>query len=316
MKQEFNLVTSGLVAYVDESSTDLLINLQAASSLAQHADIMSGVKGTVDMHFIDTTVTLQGDSCSYNASDATTLTKKPITVGAVAVMENICVKLLNGFWTQVLVKAGANNEDVIPQEIASKWMEIKLNKLKTIINKADWFGDTGSGTANLNKYNGLLKQIDADITVKHGNTGSVTVVDLTNVLAVMQAMYLVIPEDMRADNPDGENLEWFLPQAIYDLYIIAARNANLYHWNVQEGFATYHGTNITLVPQSGLGGSQRMIITPKGNIVIAMDGDSDEDVIDVWYSKDLQINLSKIAFKRGISYKFGESIVEFTPAAS
>lgn len=316
MKYDFNLDTSGLIPYIDETSKELLINLQAASSLAASATIESGVKGTKDMHFIDTTVTLQGDACSYNAADSTALTKKPITVGAVAVMENICPKLLNGFWTQMLVKAGANNEDVIPQEIASKWMEIKLNKLKAIINKADWFGDTDSGTANLNKYNGLLKEIDADGTVIDGNTGGATEITLANVLAVMQAMYLAMPEDMRADNPDGSNLEWFLPQSVYDMYIIAARNANLYHWDVKEGFATYHGTNITLIPQSGLAGSERMVITPKGNIVIAMDGDSDEDTIDVWYSKDLQINLSKIAFKRGISYQFGSKIVEFTPAAS
>jgi hypothetical protein len=43
-----------------------------------------------------------------------------------------------------------------------------------------------------------------------------------------------------------------------------------------------------------------------------MDGDSDEDNLDIWYSKDDRVNKMNITFKRGVQYAFGSEIVEFT----
>lgn len=306
----FNVNTSGLTAYVEENDTRLLYQLQAEGDLAQYAEIQDGVKYKQRLHFGTTTATFQADACSYNASDTTTLTEKTITVGAIAIMEDICVKSLNGYWAQQIVAAGAKGEEVIPSEIAQAWMEKKLNLVKRQINIADWQGDTGSGTANLNKYDGLIKEIFNDGSVVDGNTSdAATATTVSNILDRMQEMYLAIPEDLRAGSPDGSGLVWFMPQAYYDMYIIAGRNANLFHHNIAEGFGTYHGTNIELVPQPGLASQNKMVITTRDNIVIGRD--SSEEELDVWYSKDDRINHSLIAFKRGITYKFSSYIVKW-----
>jgi hypothetical protein len=127
----------------------------------------------------------------------------------------------------------------------------------------------------------------------------------------MQEMYLAVPEDLKAGAPDGESLVWFLPQSVYDFYIIAGRNANLFHWDIKEGFMNYHGTNIELVPQSGLAGTDKMVITTKNNIVVGCDLESDESTLELWYSKDDRINHSLLAFKRGITYKYSDYIVKW-----
>jgi len=311
-KYNFNVNTAGLTAYVDENDTRLLYQLQMESDLAPYSEVQDGVKGTQRLHFGTTTVTFQTDACSYNASDSTVLTEKDITVGAIAIMEDICVKSLNGFWAQQIVAAGAKGEEVIPAEIASAWTEMKLNKVKRQINIADFQGDTASGTANLNKYNGLLKEIFADGSVIDGNTSdAATATSTSNILARMQEMYLAIPEDLRSGAPDGGNLVWFLPQAYLDFYIIALREANLFHYKGGEddNNVRYYGTNIELVPQVGLASQDKMIITTRDNIVIGRD--SAEDEIEVWYSKDDRINHSLIAFKRGITYKFSDYIVKW-----
>lgn len=313
---KFNVNTAGLTAYVDENKKELLYQLQMASELRPYASVEAGIKQDRRLHFMTTTATFQSDSCAYNASDTTTFTEKTITVGDIAIMEDICVKSLKAFWTEQIIAAGSNGEDAIPSEIASAWLEKKLNVVKRQINIADWQGDTASGTANLNKYNGLIKEIFNDGSVVDGNTSNTTTFTISNVLANMQEMYLNIPEDLRAGAPDGSSLVWFLPQAWYDLYIIAARNANLYHHNVGEGITTYHGTGIELVPQVGLASQNKMVITTRDNIVIGMDGDMEEDNLDVWYSKDDRINHSLIQFKRGITYKFSSYIVKYGLGAS
>lgn len=317
-KQQFNVNTAGLTAYVDESQKELLYQLNMVSDLAPYAEVHTGLKGTQRVHFINTSVTFQSDSCSYNASDSTPFTEKDLTVEPIAIMEDICVKALNGFWTQQLVAAGGKGEEVIPSEISRAWMDIKMNVLKKEINTADWQGDTSSGTANLNKYDGLIKKIAAASGVIVGNTSlATTATTVSNILARMQEMYLAIPEDLRNGAPDGGNLIWFLPQSYFDMYTMAGRAANYFHYKIDEGTApTYFGTNIQLVPQVGLAGTNKMYITPKNNILLGMDAQSEEDQIDVWYSKDDRINHSLITFKRGLEIKFYDYVVRWDLSGS
>ena len=312
-KYNFNVVTSGLTAYVDETNTELLYQLQMASELAPYSEVYPGIKGTERLHFMTTTATFQTDACSYNASDSTTFTEKDLTVGKIAIMEDICPKLLQGFWAQQILAAGSRGEEAIPADIARVWTEKKLNLVAKQINVADWQGDTGSGTANLNKYNGLLLEIFADGSVVDGNTTNAsTATAVTNILARMQEMYLAIPEDLRAGAPDGGGLVWFLPQAYLDFYVIALREANLFHYKGGEGEGmNYYGTDIKLVPQVGLASQNKMVITTVGNIAIGVDLQSDEDTFEVWYSKDDRVNHSLIAFKRGITYKFSDYVVKW-----
>ena len=312
-KHSFNVVTSGLTAYVDENDTTLLYQLQMASEITPYAEVRSGIKGTERMHFMTTTATFQTDACSYNASDSTTFTEKDITVGKIAIMEDICPKLLQGFWAQQILAAGSRGEEAIPAEVSRVWMEKKLNIVKKQINAADWQGDTaGSGGANLTKYNGLIKEIFNDGSVVDGNTTNAsTATTSSNILARMEEMYLAIPEDLRAGAPDGSSLVWFMPQAYYDFYVIALREANLFHFKGEEGELRYYGTDITLVPQSCLASQNKMVITTRDNIVIGTDLESDDDTLEVWYSKDDRINHSLIAFKRGITYKYSDYIVKW-----
>lgn len=316
-KHTFNVNTAGLSEWVNENNKEILIQLQMTSDLVPYATVYPGMKeATQNIHFMNTTVTWQTDACSYNASDTTTLTEKPITVGQIAAMEDVCPKLLWGFWAEQLLKKGSNNENDIPAEISRAWVEKKMNINKRQINIADWQGNTLSGNANLNKYNGLIKEIFADGSVIDGNTSNAsTATDETNILARMKEMYLVIPEDMFESAPDGGNLVWFIPHSYWKFYTEALKAANLFHWKGGETDSqtatTYYGTNIELVPQIGLSGQNKMVIMRKGDIAIGLDGETDEDQFEVWYSKDDRTNHSLLAFKRGITYKFSNYIVKW-----
>lgn len=319
-KHNFNVNTAGLTAYVDENDTSIKYQLQMATSLMPFAEVHTGVKGTQRIHFGTTTATFQTDACSYNASDTTTLTEKDITVGKIAIMEDICPKLLQGFWAQQILAAGSRGEEAIPSEISKFWMDKKLNVIAKQINVADFQGDTASGSANLNKYNGLIKEVFNDASTIDGNTSdAATATSASNILARMQEMYLAIPTDLFGDAPDGGNLVWFLPHEYWRFYTEALKVANLFNWVGGESTPEslkYYGTNITLSPQIGLASQDKMMITTTDNIQIAVDLESDEDTVEVWYSKDDRINHSLVAFKRGITYKFSDYMVRWGLGAS
>lgn len=305
--------TGSLTAWVDENKFPLLMQLQAKSGLAEVVSKQAGIKDSARLHSIVTTAPWQSDGCSYNASGTTTFGQKTITVGAVAVMEDLCVKDLNGFWMEQKVAKGAAGEEVIPGEIESMWMAKKLNLIAHDIAVADFQGDTNSGNANLNKYDGLLKLLLADATVIQGNSGGLLIAPTTsNILAVMDAMYTAVPEDLEDDAPDaGRQLYLWLPRSYYKMYIIALKNANLYHFTAQDGDTKLYGTNIILKPTVGLSGTNKMVLTYADNITIGLDGDTDSDSMEVWYSKDDRVNKSLVAFKRGVQYQFGSYVVLF-----
>lgn len=306
---------TALTAYIEDQDFPIIAKTQAEGGLASVVNIQTGIKGSSNLQFLDTDVVFGSDSCTRTAADTTTFSQRTIAVGAIAVSEDICVKDLNGYWTQTLVRQGANNENILPEEIAGTWMDRKMNAIKRALTIADFQGDTASGTNNLSYYDGLLKIVDAEGSVVDGNTGAVTVatgITESNVLDILDAMWKAIPTDVM----DRDDLSLWLPISVYKSYVVALKNANLYHFNPAEGQETLYGTNVALRPTVGLpntAGTERMILTYDENITIGMDGDADEDILDVRVdpvsNKSILFDAS---FKRGVQVAFPEYIVEFT----
>jgi hypothetical protein len=303
---------TALSAYIEDQDFPLLAQMQATGDLAEFANIQTGIKGSSHLQFLNTDVVFQADACSRSASDTSTFTQRTLTVGAIQINEDLCTKDLNGYWTQTMVQMGARGEEVIPGAVESVWMEDKINSLKNALALADIQGDTASGTNNLSYYDGLLKLVDADGTVLTGNTGSETDITASNVINILQAMWLVLPDNMMG----MDNVSFLLGWDTYQLYVNALIDANLYHFKGEDGITTLHGTNVRLRPMTGFTGTKRIILTNDSNLYVGMDGEGDEDNLDVWYSKDDRVNKLNIAFKRGIQYAFGNQIVEFTKTIS
>lgn len=307
--------TGGLTAYIEDMDFSLIAQVQATGGLAEAVNIQAGIKGTSNLQFLSSDVVFGADGCSRTPSGTTTLTKKAITVGAIAISEDLCVKDLIGFWTQQLMKQGANSEDEVPQEIEQVWLDTKMNKLKNQLAISDFQGDTLSGTNNLSYYDGLLKLVDADGTVIDGNTGAVTVattISTTNILTILDAMWTAIPENVS----DADDLSLWMPISVYKKYVIALKNANLFHFKGEDGIETLYGTDLRIrktVGLPGAAGTERMIIARDSNITIGVDGENDEDEVSVRVNPATNKSVFyDVTFKRGVQYAFGDEIVEFT----
>ena len=301
---------TALDAYIEDQDFPLLAQMQAVGSLADYATIQTGIKKSSHLQFLNTDCVFQSDTCSRTAADTTALSQKTITVGAIQLNEDLCTKDLNGYWAQTMVAKGARGEEVIPGAIESVWMGDKINCIQNQLAIADWQGDLTSATNNLSYYDGVLVQVDADATVIDGNPTGITTgtgITVDNIIPILQGMWAAQPDLLMGK----EGVSCFMGWDTYQLYVNALVNANLFHFKGEDGVTRLHGTNVSLIPQTGLTGTNRIILTPAKNLVVGMDGEGDEDNMEVWYSKDDRVNKMNIAFKRGTQYFYGNEVVSF-----
>ena len=305
---------TALANYIENMDFPLIAQMQATGGLAEVADIQTGIKGSSNLQFLSTDVVFGNDSCARVAGDSTVFSQRTITVGAIAVSEDLCIKDLNGYWAQVLVKKGAAGEEEMPMEIEAVYMAKKMNAMANQLTISDFQGDTLSGVNNLSYYDGILKIVDSGAPV-NGNTGAVTVattISTSNVLDILDAMWSATPDSIS----DAEDLSLWVPTSVYKKYVIALKNANLFHYSGDGEQVKLYGTNVALRSTIGLpgaAGSERMLLTRNSNLVIGLDGDSDEDQMKLRLDPVSEKSVFfDVTFKRGTQVRFIDEVVEFT----
>jgi len=306
-----SLDVSALQAYIEEQEIPLVAKMQATGGLAEVVNKQLGVKGTVNLQFLDTTVTFGAHTCSRTPADSTTLTSRPLVSGGIKISENICAKDLHNTYLQTMLSQGVDGSLEIPFE--QLWLEKKTNRIQHALAKSDFQGDTTSGNANLNRYDGLLKIIDNSAGVIAGNTTGAVSITASNVLEVLDAMWEAVPENIA----DKDNLSLWMPYSVYRMYKLALKNANLFHYTGAEGESEkLYGTNVTIRKTTGLNGVTRMILSADDNITIGMDGSEDDKDFKVRLDPETEeLVFFDVAFRRAVQVAFPDEIVEFTLSA-
>ena len=106
------LDVSTLVDYVIENE-DLLISKSLFSGrtvdlIAAEGNIMTGVKNAEQINILATDAIFQnGAGCTRVSSGTTSITQRKVTVGEVAIVEDICVKTINKKYLSKKLAAGS-----------------------------------------------------------------------------------------------------------------------------------------------------------------------------------------------------------------
>ncbi len=304
---------SSLTNYVNEQSTDLISRLYFEKTSSDYFTLQSGVKKTDALHLLSVTAFPQdGSGCSPTASGDVNFTNRDITVGQITYFSGFCMKDLIPKYTQILLRAG--NEETEDMTFEA---EVADNIIKTIMEHnetADWQGDTASGNVYINRYDGLIKIIDAATTAVDGNTSAATAITSGasgNVDTLISDLCNARPAKVKS----AANQVLFVGQDTFDKYVDTLNAKNLYHVNATD-WANYTvsipGKNVTLVGVVGLDGTNRMFLGTQENFFLGFDLQNDEEEFDMWYEKKDDKVYYRVKFKRGLQVAYPNEIVEFT----
>ena len=310
----FNVAS--LTNYVNEQSTDLISRLYFEKTSSDYFTLQSGVKKTDALHLLAVTAFPQdGSGCSPTASGDVVFSNRDITVGQITYFSGFCMKDLIPKYTQILLRAGnAETEDMAFEA------EVADSIIKTIMEHnevADWQGDTASANVYINRYDGLIKIIDAATTAVDGNTTSATAITSGasgNVDSLVNAMANARPAKVKS----ALNQVLFVGQDTFDKYVDTLNAKNLFNVDATS-WANYSvsipGKNITLVGVVGLDGTDRMFLGTQENFFLGFDLQNDEEEFDMWYEKMEDKVYYRVKFKRGLQVAYPNEIVEFTLAS-
>lgn len=309
---------SSLTNYVNEQSTELLTALQFAGETAALANIVPGVKSSQALQILtNSPVPQDGSSCGFNASGDSAFTQRNITTAPVKYQDSLCHRALEAKWTQLLLKGGQKyTEADIPSKIIE---DIKLQIIRR--NEVmDWQGDTSSGNAYLNRYDGLIKLIKA-ATGTNVATAVAGPVTTSNVRTIMSNIVSKISSiSVLVGNP---NIKIMCGYDIADLYRQKLFSDNLFHvtgQGDQKGMVA-EGSVHEIVPLHGLDGLGSnsgdnpfiFAFDPDRQLYLGVDMEGEEEKADMWLDgSDNETVKYSFRFRRGWQFPFPQEIVEYS----
>lgn len=314
----FSLGTLG--AYTKQSIEPLLMaaifEAKTQDLIRKSGIVLTGVKGPQAIPLLDTDAVFQLDACGYTPSGTTAITQRTITPGKIKLEETLCPKDLEAYFTSEALRAGSTYEDFGNADFEAKYLERKNLKIAAQLETAIWQGDTTSGTANLARFDGLMKLIDAGSPVDanvSGYTGVATITTLlpANIINAVKGVKNAIPAALKG----MKDVTIFCGYDAYDMYVDAGVAANLFSYNFNDnsnyGGLKVPGTGIMLQAVHGLDGTGDMYAFRLANAVMGVDVISEPESYDLWYSKDNNEVRSRVAFKLGVNVAFTAECVKF-----
>jgi hypothetical protein len=305
---------SSMTEYVNEQSKELMTALHFEGKTADMAYAHPGIKSSEAIQLLASTPVPQSAStCAFNASGDSTFSQAILTVAPVKWEDLLCLKTLESRWTQLLLKAGSKyTEGDVPKMIMQDITEVIQEQLETL----DWQGDTATGSAYLNKYDGLRKIIKAATGT---TTATASTWNLTNARAIMKTIISAIPTRLKG-NP---KVKVICGYDVAETYRQALMDANLFH--VAAGSKDQQGIYVEgsvheLVPVHGLDGLATssgdnpfiFALIPDRHLHFGFDLLNEEEKAEmgmdqykknVWYSFEL---------KRGWQIIYPNEIVEYS----
>lgn len=299
-KTNKSLTLHDLPEYIDQHSEELITKSVFSPMSANLFKVQTGVKSKTALNLLDTAVTFgDGTVCGFTNTTSSTISQRYIVPGFIKVNAEYCDKdFLNTFAAhQVNVAAG---RETLPFE------EYFVEDIKRQIGKnleiAIWQGDTTSATANLNKFDGLLKIMTADVPSANKQTKA----QADTVLDRVWNVYNAIPEEVLFDEVI------YLNNANFRALVKELVDLNMYHYerNIDESLdIILPGTNTHVKAINGLTGVDTIIALNPDHVVYGVDLEGDAETAKMWFSDDNDTFRLKIEFSVGVQIALPNEII-------
>lgn len=291
---------AGLADYVEQNRDAILKEIVLEGSTIGRMVKQTGIKTSEKINYLSLDPTFQdGADCGFTAQGDVVLTQRQIDTGVIKVNMELCDRTLLGKYAEYEVRLAAGEEQLpFEQEIVDQ-LVAKINKQLEI---AVWQGDTGSSTANLQRFDGLLKIAGAE--------SSVVDVTLTAGAAYenIKKMYLAMPEELLS-----KGALIFVSPEMYRGFIQEMVEKNYYHYSgpqdAQPDEFVFPGSNVKVVKADGLAGTNKAVATFAENMYYGCDLEGAREVVKVWFSDDDDKFKIKVLWNAGVQFAFPNLVV-------
>ena len=295
--------TSALTAYTEEHRLPLLRKAVIGGKSAKLFNLQTGVKGATALNLLNTSISFgDGSACGWNEAGTSSLSQRIITPGYPKVNMSLCDKQLLKYWTNYEVRVAAGQKTLPFEE---DFMNGIVEGVAATLEKAIWQGNTASGDANLNKFDGIVKIAGA------ATVASTTAYNAASISTTLNTMYAALPSAVFSK---GEVVA-YISESDYRKYIQELiANGNLVITNGVNDVAMPEsvlipGTNVRVYGVAGLDGVQKAYMSYKDNFVFGTDMEGDEEKLEMWYSQDNREFRVAIEFVAGVQIAFPDMLV-------
>jgi hypothetical protein len=227
------------------------------------------------------------------------------------VMETLCPRSLEQYWTQTQLTAGSMY-DGVPFEQA--FAEQKALRIAEALETAIWQGNA--------YFSGMLQILNAASgSTISGNTGAVSAsvgITSSNVIGIFDNIYNQIPQAILTKNDLVIFCGWNNYRTLVQAFKQGTNTgglAVLYNQvdlaSLANGEFVYPGTNVRVIAVPGLTGTNRIVASYLGNFHLGTDLLSDEEQFSIFYSRDNDEVRSIAAFKCGVQLAWPDLVVDF-----
>lgn len=298
MANSYNV--TGLPAYVDQNRPLLLNEAILGGVSARLFTLMAGVKSSAALNILASEVVFgDGSVCGWNEAGAATLSQRVLTTGQIKVNMAVCDKTLLGKWAEYQVRIAAGQKNLPFEE---DLMRDLAKRISNALEVAIWRGDTSSATANLNKFDGMIKLLSASGS---GAISSAAVSGETKIQAVKRTL-LAMPSGTLTEDAVIFCGTDFLRD--YEQELVAA---NLYHFEPGRDYDEIRvpGSRVRLVATVGLDGQNYLVAGQLSNLFFGCDLMDDSEKFEVWYSQDNREFRIAVEFNAGVQVAFPGNVV-------
>jgi len=317
---------SALTDYVEQNETELITRslfLSKTSDLIRaQGNVMTGVKNAETINELSTDAIFQdGSGCTRVSSGTTSLTQRTVTVGKIAVVEDICVDDLEKKYLSKKLAIGSGLQQ-IPFE--KEYTDLKSGIISEELETAIWQGDTTSGNANLKRFDGFIKLIDAAGTAILANTstyvtgGQVTVagggITSNNIRAIVSAMWKSLPARVTGKS----DIRIFCGWDFFNLFMDSYTEKNLFNFapsgsevKAENGEVVIPGTVYKLTAVHGLDGTNRVYALRTSNMWAGTDLEDEWEKWTIMPDQFKDYLRFKARFKYGVNVAYPDEISTF-----
>ena len=283
-----SLVVTGLTSYAKQEGFPLIVSAVTRGRTAEMVNIVSGLKGTGLVPFLNSEVTLAaGGSCSFTNNGTSTFSEVEIAVKPVEFMEAICIGALEGKAMMYEVQG----YDELPY--TAQFLQSKADAISKKLDSLYWLGSVSGGDV----FNGFTTQAAAagKLTTITGSTSN-----------VYDAIDLAIDTAVAADSTfeSSDSVAIFLNYAKYrqlQKEMIAknyfAYNLNTQGDNYQE--LVFPGTKIKVVATEGLAGHNFLYLADTAHLHIGTALLSEQEGMNVYHDQITNNIYLRAAFYAG-----------------